>query len=103
MDTKTGDKPEVIVVGGGFAGLNVVKGLKNAPVQITLLDRHNYHLFQPLLYQVATAVLSEDNIAAPIRKVLRNQRNVTVGLVELTSVDLERQAVIGRRGEKSYD
>jgi NADH dehydrogenase len=92
-DAQTNRRPEVIVVGGGFAGLNVVKGLKTAPVTVTLLDKHNYHLFQPLLYQVATAVLSADNIAAPIRKILRHQRNVVVGLVEPTRVDLERQLV----------
>ncbi len=96
-------KAEVIVVGGGFAGLNVVKGLKSAPVLVTLVDKHNYHLFQPLLYQVATAVLSPDNIAAPIRKVLRGQKNATVGLAEMVGVDLNRKVVIGQRGEKKYD
>lgn len=103
MNTQPKKLPEVIVVGGGFAGLNVAKGLKNAPVLVTLLDKHNYHLFQPLLYQVATAVLSDDNIAAPIRKVLRNQKNATVGLAEMNGVDLGRKVIIGRRGEKKYD
>ena len=93
----------MVVIGGGFAGINVVKGLKKAPVRITLIDQHNYHLFQPLLYQVATATLSEDDIAAPIRSALRDQENVTVALAKLTGIDLDRQVVYGERGEKHYD
>jgi NADH dehydrogenase len=95
--------PEVIVVGGGFGGLTMVKALKKAPVAITLVDKRNHHLFQPLLYQVATAALSPERIATPIRKVLKKQKNTPVAMVELTGVDLERKVVQGRRGEKSYD
>lgn len=95
--------PEVIVIGGGFGGINVVKGLKDAPVNITLVDKHNYHLFQPLLYQVATAELSPEDIAAPLRQVLKRQKNVTVAMTELLGVDLERKTVRGRRGERRYD
>ncbi len=75
---QTGDRPRVIVVGGGFGGQEVVRGLKNAPVDVTLADRRNYHLFQPLLYQVATAELAPANIAFPLRRALRKQKNAQV-------------------------
>ncbi|MFK5925238.1 MAG: FAD-dependent oxidoreductase, partial [Desulfuromusa sp.] len=70
------ERPHILIVGGGFAGLQCAKGLATVAANITLFDRHNYHLFQPLLYQVATAVLSPADIAAPIRKILRKQQNV---------------------------
>ncbi len=69
---------KVIIIGGGFGGLTAAKALKNADVEITLIDKNNHHLFQPLLYQVATAALSAGDIAAPIRGILRKQRNVRV-------------------------
>lgn len=96
-------KPHVLVIGGGFAGMHCVMGLADAAVTITLADRHNYHLFQPLLYQVATAVLSPADIAAPIRRILRNQRNVRVVLAQLISVDLQRRLARFPDGEVSYD
>ncbi len=96
-------QPRVLIVGGGFAGLNAAKGLAEAPVSVFLVDRHNYHLFQPLLYQVATAVLSPAEIATPIRHVLRDQQNVRVGLAELTGIDLARKVVRLARGEFRYD
>jgi NADH:ubiquinone reductase (H+-translocating) len=83
----------VVVVGGGFGGLFATRFLRRAPVDVTLIDRHNYHLFQPLLYQVATGILSEGEIAPPIRNVLRRQRNVEVGLAEVTGFDLEERTV----------
>jgi len=86
--------PHVVIVGGGFAGLYTAKALKRRPVCITLIDRRNYHLFQPLLYQVATAALSPADIAVPIRSVLRRQANTTVLLAEATSVDLARHAIV---------
>lgn len=95
--------PKIIVIGGGFAGLNAVKGLKNAPVDITLVDRRNYHVFQPLLYQVATAELEPASIAAPIRSILSKQKNVSVGLGEVHGVDLARKRIQMPRGELSYD
>jgi NADH:ubiquinone reductase (H+-translocating) len=85
--------PHVVIVGGGFGGLAAAKALKGAPVRVTLVDRANHHLFQPLLYQVATAALSPADIAAPIRAALRNQRNTTVLLGEVTGVDLAGRAV----------
>jgi NADH:ubiquinone reductase (H+-translocating) len=85
--------PQVVIVGGGFAGLYLAKGLKGAPVQITLIDRRNHHLFQPMLYQVATAALNPSDIASPIRSILRRQRNVEVILADAESVDLEARCV----------
>src|SRR4051812_24982920 len=96
-------KPRVVIIGGGFAGLNAAKALKRAPVQVTLLDRRNHHLFQPLLYQVATAALSPSDIAMPIRRILRYQKNVEVLLAEATSFDLAAKTVILDKGSVGYD
>ena len=79
--------PHVVIVGGGFGGLDAARALAGAPVRVTLLDRHNYHLFQPLLYQVATASLSPGDIASPIRWILRRQKNVEVLLANVQSID----------------
>jgi NADH dehydrogenase len=101
---------DVVVVGGGFGGLQVVRKLRGAAVDVTLVDRQNYHLFQPLVYQVATGALSAAEIAAPLRSVLRRQANVRVLLAEVTGFDLERRQVVldhlpnGRRGQTlDYD
>ena len=89
-----GDRiPHVVIVGGGFGGLAAAKALKNAPVHITLIDRSNHHLFQPLLYQVATSVLTPGQIGSPIRNILRKQRNTTVVLGEVTGLDVEKKCV----------
>jgi NADH dehydrogenase len=86
--------PRVVVVGAGFAGLNAAKGLRAAPVQITILDRRNFHLFQPLLYQVAAAALNPSDIAYPIRSIFRRQRNVAaILLAEVTDVATSRREV----------
>lgn len=85
--------PHVVIVGGGFAGLNAAKGLADAPVKVTVIDRHNYHLFAPLLYQVATAQLSPANIAQPIRSILRRQKNASVLLGEVAAIDAEAKSV----------
>jgi glycine/D-amino acid oxidase-like deaminating enzyme len=79
--------PHVVIVGGGFGGLYAARALKRAPLRVTLIDRRNHHLFQPLLYQVANAVLSPADIAAPIRHILRRQRNASVLLAEVADVD----------------
>jgi NADH dehydrogenase len=102
-DEAGSSRPRVIILGGGFAGLNVAKGLRRAPVSIVLVDRQNYHTFQPLLYQVATAELEPDNIAAPIRKILRSQRNVKVALGNVTDIDLDAKVVSFAGGELPYD
>lgn len=88
------DLPHVVIIGGGFGGLDAARALNGAPVRITLLDRHNYHLFQPLLYQVATAALSPGDVASPIRWVLRHQKNVRVLLAEATRIDPPEQVVL---------
>ena len=82
----------VVILGAGFGGLETAKTLRRAPVEITLIDRHNYHCFQPLLYQVATAALSPADIAWPVRHILRSQENATVLMAEVTGVDAETQA-----------
>ncbi|MFC2133097.1 NAD(P)/FAD-dependent oxidoreductase [Bacteroidota bacterium] len=86
-------KPKVIIIGGGFGGLNAAKALRHADVNILLVDKTNYHLFQPLLYQVATAALSPGDIATPIRAVLRKQKNVTVIMGEVISIDKKNQKI----------
>src|SRR5215471_6247245 len=85
--------PRIIIVGGGFAGLAAAKALKKSPAEITLIDRTNHHLFQPLLYQVATSVLSPNQIGFPIRGILQNQKNATVILGEVTGVDKDKKCV----------
>src|SRR3954463_12740313 len=86
--------PHVVIVGGGFGGLNVARALAGANVRVTLLDRHNYHLFQPLLYQVATASLSPGDVASPIRWVLRRQANATVLLAAVRAIDPVNKRVL---------
>jgi NADH dehydrogenase len=98
------DRPHrVVIVGGGFGGLNAARNLRGIPVQVTLLDRRNFHLFQPLLYQVATGGLSPANIAAPLRALFRRQRNVDVLLAEVTDIDARGRRVILRDGTLAYD
>lgn len=94
----------VVVIGGGFAGLWAVRGLARAPVRISLIDRRNHHLFQPLLYQVATAGLSAPDIAAPLRHILRGQANVEVQLAEVVGITLsERRVRLADGGRVDYD
>jgi NADH:quinone reductase (non-electrogenic) len=96
--------PHVVIIGGGFGGLWAAKALKHAPVRVTLLDRHNYHVFQPLLYQVATAALSPGDIASPIRWILRRQRNTRVLLAEARNIDTAAKRVDLDHGDSlSYD
>lgn len=96
-------QPHVLVLGGGFGGLWATRALASAPVRITLVDRTNHHLFQPLLYQVATAGLSAPDIAAPLRHILRKQGNVTVRLDEALSIDLAVRRVTLAQGTLDYD
>ena len=90
--------PRVVIIGGGFGGLYAARALRNAPVQVTLIDRRNHHVFQPLLYQVASAALSPGDIASPIRWILRRQRNVDVLLAEAVAIDASRRAITLRSG-----
>ena len=100
MSTAT---PRVVVVGAGFGGLETARKLAKLPVQVTIIDKKNHHTFQPLLYQVATAGISPGEIAAPIRWILRNRRNVEVLLAEVQGFDLERRKVLCPDLEISYD
>jgi NADH dehydrogenase len=102
-DRKDGSKQHVVVVGGGFGGLETAKRLSGANVRVTLIDRQNYHLFQPLLYQVATGGLSPANIATPLRFILGRQKNCEVQMAEVTDFDLERNCVILADGELPFD
>jgi len=95
--------PHVVILGGGFGGLYAARALKDAPVRITLVDRRNHHIFQPLLYQVATAALNPSDIAHPIRSVLRAQKNVEVVLAEGQAIDAPGRRVILTDGEIAYD
>lgn len=95
-------KKKVIIIGGGFGGLNCAKGLKKTDFDILLLDRNNHHTFQPLLYQVATAALSSSDIAIPIREILRKQENATVYLCNIDSIDVENKSVKASNGEIFY-
>jgi NADH dehydrogenase len=97
------DIPHVVIIGAGFGGLTCAQALKHARVKITIVDRANHHLFQPLLYQVAMAGLSPADIAQPIRSILRNQKNVSVLLDEATDVDFNNQAVELRDSKLKYD
>src|SRR5262245_33493188 len=94
-------KPHVVIVGGGFAGLNAAIGLRHAPVRVTLVDRRNFHLFQPLLYQVATGALSPANIAAPLRALLKRQKNTDVVLGEIVDLKANERKIILADGELS--
>lgn len=103
-DGETGRRPRVVIVGAGFAGLSAARALARAPVDLTVIDRHNYHLFQPLLYQVATAALTPAEIAEPIRGVLRDQDNARVFMDEVTGIDTAARCVHTRRGTRvPYD
>ncbi len=95
--------PHVVIVGGGFGGLYAARTLGNTPVRVTVLNRHNYHLFQPLLYQVATAALAPTEIASPIRSILRHRQNTSVLLAEACAVDVAEHRVILQDGEIPYD
>ena len=97
------DRQRVVIVGAGFAGLAAAKELGGSPFEVTVIDRHNYHLFQPLLYQVATAGLSPADIASPIRSILRKQKNIQVVLANVSGIDIGRKAVIAEDRYIPYD
>jgi NADH:ubiquinone reductase (H+-translocating) len=103
METQESADPRVVIIGAGFGGLQAAKHLGNKPVRVTVIDRTNYHLFQPLLYQVATAALSPADIAAPIRGILSKYENIEVLLAEVRAVDLKARRVRTAEHEISYD
>src|SRR4051795_2370501 len=89
----TSGRPRVVIIGGGFAGLFAARALKRAAVDVTLIDRAAHHLFQPLLYQCATGILSEGQIAAPLRSLLKKNKNVECVIAEVQDIDVERRVV----------
>jgi len=95
-------QPTIVIVGGGFAGLAAAKSLRHAPVKVVLIDRTNHHLFQPLLYQVATSALAPNQIASPIRDILRAQPNTTVAMAEVTGVDTQRKCVFASTPDREH-
>jgi len=97
------NRPRVVIAGAGFAGITTARGLKHAPVDVVLVDRNNYHLFTPLLYQVASALLDPGEVARPVRELIRPLGNVEFRMAEVTGVDLERRIVKTDRGEVPYD
>src|SRR2546430_11278025 len=103
--TRSSTTPQrrVVIVGAGFGGLSAAKALAQAPFDVTVVDRHNYHLFQPLLYQVATAGLSPGDVASPIRGILRRQKNANVILAKVSGVDTPRKEVVAEGRRITYD
>jgi NADH dehydrogenase len=99
----TVNEPHVVIIGAGFGGIRTARALAKHKVKITLIDKYNYHLFQPLLYQVATAGLSVDDIAYPVRAIFREQKNVDFRLAEVSDVDFDGKAVIMNTGKICYD
>ena len=98
LTTSTSNQPRVVIIGAGFGGLQAAKALAKQPVQVTVIDRDNYHLFQPMLYQVATAGLSPDDIATPVREILRGHTNTEVLMAEVTGIDVQgRHVEIGNQ------
>ncbi|HEY7294376.1 MAG TPA: FAD-dependent oxidoreductase, partial [Dehalococcoidia bacterium] len=100
---RRGRRPRVVIVGAGFGGLEAAKRLKRLPVDVTLVDRHNYHTFTPLLYQVATAGLEPEEIAHAVRPILGRGRNVRFRVAEVTGVDLDAHCAQTSAGDLSYD
>ena len=95
--------PRVVIVGGGFGGLSAARSLRNAPVRVTLIDKRNYHLFRPMLYQAATGLLSADEISGPLRSIFSHQKNIDVLLDEVTGIDSGKRIVHLTRGDLLYD
>src|SRR5215208_3332080 len=97
------ERPRIVIVGGGFGGLFAARELRRAAARVIVIDRQNHHLFQPLLYQVATAALNPSDIASPIRRILRAQKNAEVLLAEVRAVDVAGKRVLLADGEVPYD
>jgi NADH dehydrogenase len=101
--TNVAPRPRVVILGVGFGGLSAAKALANSPFEVTIVDQHNYHLFQPLLYQVATAGLSPADIASPIRSIMRDARNVSVVLAKVGKIDIGRREVVAENRRLPFD
>src|SRR5215831_6998508 len=96
-------RKRIVIVGAGFAGLRLARSLNNTSYDVYLIDRHNYHQFQPLLYQVATARLEPSSISFPLRKVFQHTRNVTIRIAEVGHVDTDKKVLSTTIGDISYD
>ena len=103
VNIPTTNNPRVVIIGGGFGGIQLAKGLKDADVQIVLVDKNNYHTFQPLLYQVATAGLEPDSIAYPLRKIFKRQKNFLFRMAEVVGINPEEKFITTSIGKISYD
>ncbi len=103
MNIPSSKNPRIVIIGGGFAGISLAKQLRNKNLQVVLLDKHNYHTFQPLLYQVATGGLEAGSIAYPIRKVIQNYQDFYFRLTSVKEIDTKNQKIIAEIGELSYD
>ena len=103
MNIPTTDKPRIVVIGGGFAGISFIRNLKKVNAQVVLFDRHNYHTFQPLLYQVSTAGLEPDSIAYPLRKIFRKHKDFHFRLAEVEAIDPEKKQLTTSIGPLSFD
>src|ERR1700712_631671 len=103
MEQENKSKPRVVIIGGGFGGLQLAKKLKNAPVDILMLDKHNYHTFQPLLYQVAMGAIPADSIAFPIRRIFTYQDNFSFSVAYVETINPEANTVTTDIGEIHYD
>lgn len=95
--------PRIVIIGGGFGGINLAKKLKNKPVEVLMLDKHNYHTFQPLLYQVAMGAIEADSIGFPLRRIFTNQKNFTFNLGEVLTINPEKNSITADIGEIEYD
>ena len=100
---KTAGRPRIVIIGGGFAGINLAKKLKDKPVDVVLLDKHNYHTFQPLLYQVAMGHIEADSIAFPLRRIFTNQKNFYFYLADVQKINAEKNTLTADIGEIQYD
>lgn len=103
MNIPDSDYPRILIIGGGFAGVNLAKALANKPLQVVLLDQHNYHTFQPLLYQVSSAGLEPDSIAYPLRKILRHHKQSFFRLAKVEHIDVDKKEVHSNIGSLSFD
>src|ERR1700712_1784449 len=100
---KTAGMPRIVIIGGGFGGFNLAKKLKNAPVEVLMLDKHNYHTFQPLLYQVAVGAIEADSIGFPIRRIFTSHSNFSFNLAEVNKINPESNTVDTTIGTIRYD
>jgi NADH dehydrogenase len=97
------NNPKIVIIGAGFGGITIAKSLKNKPVDVLLIDQHNYHNFQPLMYQIATGGLEPDSIAYPVRRIFRNQKNISFRMAKVEKVDIENQSIHTSIGEITYN